>query len=308
MATPTYETLVAEARAQLPGLAPAWTDHNPTDPGIALIELAAYFVEMLLFQAEQVTEDTRLAFLRLLEGPGRRLADGETLDAALDAALLRLRSRWRAVTAEDYVELVRDQWPRDDAADPFAPLARVHCLPGLDLRTPRPTPAPDHVAVVVLPDTDLPASDALLAALRRFLDARRLLTVHVHVYRPVFVALAVEADLYAADDADATTLADRATKDLAALFDARTGGPDGDGWPLGRPVHVSEVLARLDAVAGVDFVESLRLVCDDARRRTVDGWPVGVHLDPHELVRFDPTPGRLRVLTRAGGSWRAYEK
>ena len=34
-----YETLVAEAHALLPALCPDWTDHNPSDLGITLIEL-----------------------------------------------------------------------------------------------------------------------------------------------------------------------------------------------------------------------------------------------------------------------------
>lgn len=308
METPDYDALVAEARAQIPGLAPAWTDHNPSDPGIALVELAAFFVEMLLFQAEQVTQGGRLAFLRLLEGPGRNLAPDEDLDAALDAALLRLRTRWRAVTGDDFVELLRDQWPATDAARALGPagaLARVHCLPGLDLRPNPPSAAPHHVAVVVVPRAGDP-TPALLAALLAFLEPRRLLTTHLHVHGPGLAAVGVDAELYAAEDADVRTLAARVSAALAALFDPRTGGPDGAGWPFGRAVYVSEVLARIDAVAGVDFVEPVKLVGDPARTILVDGEPVGVRLGPHELVRFDPTLGRLAVRVRSGGSWIAY--
>ena len=35
----TYADLTAEARALIPSLCPEWTNHNPSDPGITLIEL-----------------------------------------------------------------------------------------------------------------------------------------------------------------------------------------------------------------------------------------------------------------------------
>ena len=34
----TLPQLLREARALIPTLDPGWTDHNPSDPGIALIE------------------------------------------------------------------------------------------------------------------------------------------------------------------------------------------------------------------------------------------------------------------------------
>lgn len=307
MTTPNYDTLVAEALAQLPALVPAWTDHHPGDPGITLIELAAFFVDMLLYQAEQVTEGGRLAFLRMLEGPARKLAAGEDLDAALDVAVLRLRTRWRAVTSDDYVEILRGQWPLTRPARDLGladALTRIHCIPDQG--------RPDRVIVVVVPPTDVP-DPALLPALRAFLDERRLLTVHVQVSGPTYVDVGVEADIYADDAADLPTLGQRLSADLAALFDPRTGGPDGAGWPFGRAVYASEVLARLDAVAGVDFVESttseepVRLVCDPARQLVASGRPVGVRLAPHELVRFVPNLGKRTIRVRSGSSWRVYD-
>ena len=66
----TYADLVAQAVARIPALAPEWTDHNPTDPGITLVELFAFLAEMLVYQADQLPPDRTRAFLRLLEGAG----------------------------------------------------------------------------------------------------------------------------------------------------------------------------------------------------------------------------------------------
>lgn len=43
-----YADIVAEARSLIPRYAPEWTDHNETDPGITLVQLFAWMVEMLL--------------------------------------------------------------------------------------------------------------------------------------------------------------------------------------------------------------------------------------------------------------------
>ena len=41
----TYDDLVEEARASIPQHYSGWTDHNPSDPGITLLELFAYAVK-----------------------------------------------------------------------------------------------------------------------------------------------------------------------------------------------------------------------------------------------------------------------
>jgi hypothetical protein len=46
---------------------------------------------------------------------------------------------------------------------------------------------------------------------------------------------------------------------LYRYFSPVTGGPDGKGWPFGRPVHVGEVYAVLQRVPGTELVEDTRL-------------------------------------------------
>lgn len=299
-----FDTLVAVARAQIPGYCPEWTDHNPSDPGITLIELAASFVEMLLFQADQVTDGARLAFLRLLEGPAHELAAGDDLEGALDRAVRRLRETWRAVTPDDYAQLIREQWPAAATAlglGPAGRVARFHLLPERDLERPDKTgPAPGHVSLIVLPPGDarkLAPPPALLAGLHAFLEQRRLLTVHTHVVGPSYVRLGLTARVYATSDVDQPVLAARVLAALTQLFAASS-------WPFGRAVFHSDVLAHLDAVPGVDFVEDLALLPEDPTRLLLDGPdPIGVRLAAHELVDLDPALVKITVYSRAGGTW-----
>ena len=67
--TRQWADLVDEARALVPRLAPAWTDHNVHDPGITLIELLAYLVEQDIYRVGRVPERHRRKFLRLIGFP-----------------------------------------------------------------------------------------------------------------------------------------------------------------------------------------------------------------------------------------------
>jgi len=59
----TLADFVNDARAMIPSLAPAWTDHNPTDPGIVLIEMLAWLAEIVLYRIDRVPDRSYLTFL-----------------------------------------------------------------------------------------------------------------------------------------------------------------------------------------------------------------------------------------------------
>ena len=69
----TYADLVAEAQALIPAFGPDWTNYNPSDPGVTLLELFAWLAEMLLYRTDQITPDTQLTFARLLVGQAEDL-------------------------------------------------------------------------------------------------------------------------------------------------------------------------------------------------------------------------------------------
>ena len=60
-----WTDLVEEGRALIPVYAPGWTDHNPSDPGITLLELFAFVTENLLYRANRVPDRQRRRLLAL---------------------------------------------------------------------------------------------------------------------------------------------------------------------------------------------------------------------------------------------------
>lgn len=301
-----YEDLVEEARALVPTLYPEWTDHNPADPGITLIELFAWLAEMLTYRADQLTEAQNHTFLKLLNGP--QWQGRGDLDEDLQATVTALRQRYRAVTAEDYEELAR-------AAS--ADVERAWCVPRRNLAAAsegeRQAVAPGHVSVILLPAAAAadPASEAgapvpsqaLLDSVWQFLEPRRLLTTRHHLSGPTYVPVAAEVVFARRPDAPAGEVHARVLAALSDFLDPLAGGPRGNGWPLGRDVYVSELYQVLEDVEGVEHVSDVALAsecpagaahCEEAAALWHDnGDLIGLALAAHQLPWTLVDPGAI---------------
>uniref|UniRef100_UPI003F82BE81 putative baseplate assembly protein n=1 Tax=Actinosynnema sp. TaxID=1872144 RepID=UPI003F82BE81 len=176
---------------------------------------------------------------------------GESVTDAAQRGPLLLRTRDRAVTAEDYELLTREAAPE---------IARVRCVPA--------GAGADAVRVLVVPA--VPADEgADFAALQpdaevrgrieRFLDERRCVGARVSVEPPFYQGVTVVAQLRARAGTPEDVLRSRAVRGLYDYFNPISGGPDGGGWPFGRPVQSGEVFAVLQRLPGVELVEDIRL-------------------------------------------------
>ncbi|WP_317441978.1 putative baseplate assembly protein [Streptomyces collinus] len=179
---------------------------------------------------------------------------GETLANAKLRAPDALRMQERAVTAEDYEVISRQAAPS---------VRRVRCLPAAE-------GGAGAVRVLVVPDAvadegddrlrfeQLIPSDQVLRAITASLDERRLIGTRLVVEPPVYQGVTVVARLAAAPGDTGRVRAAA----LAALFrhlNPLHGGPDGTGWPFGRPVQYGEVFGVLQRATGNALIEEIRL-------------------------------------------------
>jgi hypothetical protein len=173
----TLADFVNDARAMIPSLAPAWTDHNPTDPGIVLIEMLAWLAEIVLYRIDRVPDRSYLTFLQLLRGSLPTAPDGSplALGDAIRATIAELRERYRGVTTDDFEYLALHRWPALDAAIALGipgAIRRARCIAEqspqtlpLAWKTKAPPEGQGHFTLVVVPDClqtskrDLPAFD-----------------------------------------------------------------------------------------------------------------------------------------------------
>jgi predicted phage baseplate assembly protein len=192
--------------------------------------------------------------------------DAQSLEDAKLRAPQKLRTRTRAVTAEDY-EYLALQVPGVARAQCLAPGA-LPASPG-DLQ-------PGEVIVLVLPQ--IAESDArngalpslenpeLLSAVRAYLDELRVVGATLQVRAPRAIEVSVEVTLRVSTRTEQYVLDNvrrAAERALYTYLSPYTGGPDGKGWPIGRDLHVSEIYARLQRVAAVEYVDEVRVTIPD---------------------------------------------
>ncbi|MCZ7384198.1 MAG: baseplate J/gp47 family protein [Candidatus Methanoperedens sp.] len=68
----SFEDLMKEARALIPQYNRDWTNHNPSDPGITLLELFSWLGEMVIYRTNQVPDESYINFLKLIAGVPQR--------------------------------------------------------------------------------------------------------------------------------------------------------------------------------------------------------------------------------------------
>ncbi|MGD1703155.1 hypothetical protein [Dapis sp. BLCC M229] len=289
----TYADLLEEAISQISVEYPEWTDHNPTDTGIILIELLAWLTEMTLYQVNQIPDENYASFLGLLKGKKWELSENKGLQSEIKQTLLNLRRRYRAVTIEDYEQLVLQDWNESRDSNGLK-IARVK---GLSQRNLEPsdidTFATGHISLVVVPDNkDLfKNEEKKYENLFDFLEERKLLTTRLHIVEPEYISIYIEAKLIPKDEVKAEDLKQKAQAEVQLFFAPLNSGKywQGKGWPWGRSIYLSEIYKLLDDLPGVDYVENISIKHEDNLLfEPQDGQPPSeIYLADNQLVKLE---------------------
>jgi predicted phage baseplate assembly protein len=203
------------------------------------------------------------------ERPATGGRDEQKVEELTDIAPRIMRSRDRAITADDFAALASQAGEVRKAS--AIPLAHPD-HPGVEIA--------GAVTVVIVPDADIqdrspkPSAD-LISRVCQFLDARRLLTTELYVkgpeYKQIKVEARVEANPYAAFDTVALNVINAINTYLDPLGRTFADAPAGDakppsstsssssgGWAFGRdlfPTNLYSVILRVEDVVAVPFLE-----------------------------------------------------
>lgn len=208
--------------------------------------------------------------------------DAESLDEARRRAALELRSRSRAVTAEDHEFLALQSSPRVARAICVEPpgavgVARVHIVPRVE-------PADRQLTYAELcPDQDL------MTRVASVLDERRLVGTRVELVPARYRGVSVVASVRAEPSADLTRVEQDVAAALYRYLNPIVGGTlgrSGGGWEGGRSLNQGELYGVIHAVDGVQFVSVLRIYETDLISDQRAAKPLGSHLElePDELI------------------------
>jgi hypothetical protein len=274
----SFDELVREGGSLIAAYAPQWTNHNPSDPGITLLELLAYFSEILAYRALRITPDAKLHFLRLLQGRAASPSDvligvpSRVIDEAIRTRVEELSRAECAVTTGDFERLAVD------AAATYLdgrPGLRAKCVPGLDLRRvirtqhPAATHAAADVSIVLALEPELASdgADALCRHVQEALAPRCLLTTRAYVVRAPHFHVSVGCRISPEPGVPLSDAAEAIDAALRSRFDPmRSDEPISDARPFGRPLRLATVAAAIDRAKGVDYVENVIVL-----RMSIDG-------------------------------------
>jgi phage-related baseplate assembly protein len=129
----------------------------------------------------------------------------------------------------------------------------------------------------------------LLIAVKAHLDQLRVVGARLDVRAPRTLDVSVEVTLRVAERAERFVrdgIRRAAERALYNYLSPYTGGPDGQGWPIGRDLHVSEIYALLQRVPSVEYVDKVRVTIPNPE---VPG--ISLNVAPRLTV---PTDGVLR--------------
>ncbi len=202
--------------------------------------------------------------------------DAETLDNAKVRGPITLRTRDRAVTFEDYEQLAHDAAPefaRVRAAEADGTGVRVLVVPSVA--------AGDYGQIrfeQLVPDPEV------LQRITEHLDARRTAGARVVVEPPRYQGITVVARVRARSRFVPEELHSECLTALYNYFHPVIGGPDGDGWPFGRAIHVGDVYSVLQRLAGVAVIDDARLFAADPVTGERGQAVQRLDIDPEALV------------------------
>lgn len=208
--------------------------------------------------------------------------DPETLEGARQRAAMEIRTRYRAVTGEDFEFLCAEASPRVARAICIEPrdtvgVARLHLVPRVE-------PA-DRLLTLA----ELTPDEELFSQVAAYLDQRRLIGTRVELLPARYRGVSVVVNLQAGVRADPRRVEEDVTQALYTYLNPIVGGAmegEGTGWGFGRALNQGELFGVIHQVEGVDFVKILRVYETDLQSGEQQPKQAGSHipLEPDELI------------------------
>lgn len=205
----------------------------------------------------------------------RRAASGGSDPESVESAMLRgpqmFRTRNRAVTEADFEFLAMECSPS---------IARAKCVQPRDTSS-ADGPPPGVVLLLLvpavsttggrIPPEQLDLTQELKQEAQSYLDERRLLTSLLVISEPTYYWVSVEAKVRMKAKSDPAQVRAEIEDELYGFINPLVGGQDGNGWPFGRALTVSDVYSRIQRVEGVEYVEEARIDTVDMASGQRDG-------------------------------------
>jgi hypothetical protein len=281
LAGKTYKDIMDEMLASIPKYSDTWTNLNPSDPGITILELLSWNADMTLYRINRMPEESYVNFLRLVAGTSgleyvNRSLEKLKTDPNSDRMLIRLleflkdiekgeqkeipeikaaaldflNSNYRAMTKEDFERLSIETTEND-----IVKVKRAIVISD-----------GEKVEVIIVSDPvyryNKDVYDDLIKKVKGYLYPRRLIGTRIVVKSPAFTRVKIEVKvIYQYQYHDTTNVEESVRKRILEYLDPLTGGHEGKGWTYKRSLTVYEIDQIVEEMEGIDRVKEV--IIDD---------------------------------------------
>ncbi len=281
LAARTYKDILDEMVFSIPKYSEKWTNHNPSDPGITILEILAWIFDTNLYRVNRIPEESYINFIRLIAG-----AAGEEVDILLQelkkdansdrshieileflkeieenksteksiksinemkaAALRFINSNYRAVTKDNFKELaIEATWNRNEE-DPKVKRAIVYG-------------SPDGKVEIIIISNRLDKYSDLKKIVKDYLEPRKLICTKIIVKEPVYTSVKIYIEVVCLPHMRTDRIVDKVKKNILDFLDPLTGGDDKNGWPYGRMLTIFEIFHIVEETEGIDHADNVIL-------------------------------------------------
>lgn len=281
--TKKFKDISDEILTSIPKYTDKWTNHNPSDPGITILEMLAWIADTTLYRIDRIQEKTYVSFLRLVAGAAgpedvesllkepdldrshqkilsllKEVENGKekSVEEIKAAVLVFLSSRFRAVTEEDFRSLAIEATD----SDVFSSKVKKAVVSSKGTK----------VEIIIVPDNwaeyedeKLPEAErnarygGLVKQVSDYINPRRLIGTIIEVKKPVFTSVKIDIKIISSPHLKYENVEEDVKNRIINYLDPFVGGPAGKGWPYGKTLTVYKIAQLVEETEGVERTASL---------------------------------------------------
>ncbi|GEM_PF-6657032 len=234
-----FQQLFREALKKINAYIPDWTNHNYSDPGITILELMLFLTDILYYRLDYIDDEHRKAYLKLLKYH-------LTGDIKEDFSFFRKNyfQAHSALTEKDLKDLALVI----TEALVGKVVSRIHIVRNREKNI---------INIIPIIKEGIIEND-VLKALEQALEPCRPISVRLKFNNPTFTPLGVEAGLITKKEVSLPEIEEQIFEVIKEYI-SPINGLKGTGYPPGRPLYYSEIIALMERVSVVDGVTHIFL-------------------------------------------------
>ncbi len=301
LAARTYKDVLDEMVSSIPRYTEKWTNYNPSDPGVTILEILAWIFDANLYRINRIPEESYINFMRLIAGASgkevnllleklrkdqnsdryhieileflKKIEENKSIGQStgdiheMKAAALRfLNSNYRAVTQENFTTLAIEATQNRAKGEPKVKRAIIHGFPD------------GKVEIIIISDRRDKYNE-LIRIVKEYIEPRRLICTKIIVKEPVYSYIKIYIEVTCLPSSKSSITINKIRKSILDFLDPVRGGDSKKGWPYGRPVSIYELFHIIEKTSGVDHVNNIILDDNpDLKNKKIEGL-----IDPVEI-------------------------